>query len=233
MTTPEIMRELELMKSEQIRRILMNHGAPPTILGVKIEDLKKIQKKVKKDHELSLELYNSGVSDAQYLAGLIADEKKISEADLRKWADKANWSMLNEYIVPWITAESKYGWKLAIEWIDDPLEKYQVSGWSTLANLLAIVPDDQIDKKLITRLLKRVEKELPKALNRTRYVMNSFVISVGGYVPELTDLALQIANKLGPVKVNVGNTACKVPFAPDYIEKMVSKGVKKKKMARC
>ena len=38
------------------------------------DDLKKYQKRIKKDYQLSLDLYDSGVSDAMYLAGLIADE---------------------------------------------------------------------------------------------------------------------------------------------------------------
>ena len=56
----------------------MNHGAKEPFFGVKVGDLKKILKKTKKNHELSLELYKTGNSDAMYLAGLMADEKKIT-----------------------------------------------------------------------------------------------------------------------------------------------------------
>lgn len=49
--------------------------------------------------------------------------------------------------------------------------------------------------------------------NRVRYVMNSFVISVGSYVSELTEEANQVRESIGKVHVDIGNTACKVPLA--------------------
>jgi hypothetical protein len=65
--------------------------------------------------------------------------------------------------------------------------------------------------------------------------MNSFVISVGGYIVSLSSKAVEISKKIGKVSVNLGNTACKVPYAPDYIEKMVARGSfeKTQKAVRC
>jgi hypothetical protein len=54
--------------------------------------------------------------------------------------------------------------------------------------------------------------------------MNSFVIAVGTYVPELTELAKKVAEYIGKVHVDVGNTACKVPLSTDYIKKVEVKG---------
>ena len=47
--------------------------------------------------------------------------------------------------------------------------------------------------------------------------------------------ALQAGEKIGPVTVDVGNTACQVPFAPDYIRKAEKRGAvgKKRKTAKC
>ena len=43
------------------------------------------------------------------------------------------------------------------------------------------------------------------------------------------------AEKIGPINVNVGNTACQVPFAPDYIRKAEKRGAigKKRKTVKC
>jgi 3-methyladenine DNA glycosylase AlkD len=233
MTAKEVLAELKTMATESTRNTLAKHGAPDTLYGVKVEDQKKIQKKVKKNYGLSLELFDSGVPDAQYLAGLIADETRMTKKDLQHWAETATWHMLSEYTVPWIAAESNYGWELALQWIDDKKEYIQTSGWNTLASLVAIKPDEQLDIKALKKLLKRVEREISSAGNRVRYTMNTFVISVGGYVKELTDEALSIGKSLGKITVNMDGTACKVPYAPDYIQKMLDRGVKKKKMARC
>jgi len=79
MTANEILIELEKYGDVQTKKTLAKHGAREPFFGVKVADLKIILKKTKKNHELSLELYNTGNSDAMYLAGLMADEKKITE----------------------------------------------------------------------------------------------------------------------------------------------------------
>ncbi|WP_315823068.1 hypothetical protein [Paraflavitalea speifideaquila] len=75
----------------------------------------------------------------------------------------------------------------------DPIS---ASGWSTLAGLLAIKPDHEIDLKEIKQLLERVEKTIHKATNRTRHTMNAFVIAVGGYMPALTAQAIATGKRL-------------------------------------
>ena len=65
--------------------------------------------------------------------------------------------------------------------------------------------------------------------------MNGFVIAVGSYVAELTKLALRTAEQVGEVEVDMGDTACKVPFAADTIKKVQQRGAigKKRKSAKC
>jgi hypothetical protein len=65
--------------------------------------------------------------------------------------------------------------------------------------------------------------------------MNSFVIAVGSHVKSLTDTAIRTAEKIGRVTVDMGNTSCEVPHAPDYIRKVEQRGAigKKRKMAKC
>jgi hypothetical protein len=87
----------------------------------------------------------------------------------------------------------------------------------------------------LKRLLERVWKNIHQAPNDVRSQMNLFVIAVGSYVPPLTDIAIQIAEKIGPVTVDMGNTSCQVPSAPDYIRKVQKRGTigKKRKTAKC
>jgi len=235
MTLHEVMRELEAMGNEQTKKIFLRHGAKEPFFGVKVGDLKKIVKKVKKDHELSLELYATGNSDAMYLAGLIADEKQITKEQLQNWTEKAFWYMISEYTVPWITAEIRYGHELGMEWIESDEERFASAGWATLANLVSIKTNDDLDIKELDTLLDCISKTIKYAPNRVRYTMNGFVIAVGSYVPELTETAIEIGKKIGKVDVEMGGTACKVPSSPEYIEKVKNMGRigKKRKAARC
>jgi len=235
MTTDEILEELRSMGSESIKKIYLRHGAREPFFGVKVGDMKKIVKQVKKDHALSLALFDTGNSDAMYLAGLIADEKKISREELRHWAEKATWHMISEYTVAWIASESPYGWELGLEWIESDSEKIASAGWSTLASLVTIRPDAELDLKHLENLLDRVAATIQTAPNRVRYVMNNFVIAVGASVVSLSGKAIETAQKMGEIHVSMGETACEVPAAVGYIEKIREKGRlgHKKKMARC
>ncbi|MCK5028259.1 MAG: DNA alkylation repair protein [Bacteroidales bacterium] len=198
---------------------------------VKVQDLKKIQKQIKKNHELAIELFNTGNSDAMYLASLISEPTKMTKKELQNWAEKAYWYMLSEYPVAWTTAESNFGWELALDWIKSDKENVASSGWATLSSLIAIKKDEEIDLVKIKELLEFISKNIHSSQNRVRYTMNGFVISVGAYLKPLLDKSKEIAKLIGKVNVDVGGTSCKVPFATEYIEKVESKnkiGIKRK-----
>lgn len=235
MTVQTIMAELKAKGNEGIKKILLRHGVKEPFFGVKVEDLKSIQKKIKKDYQLSKDLYTTGNADAMYLAGLIADETKMTKKDLADWIKNATSANISEYTVPWIAAESNFGFEMALQWIDDKKEYIAAAGWSTLSSWVAVKPDSQLDITALKKLIKRVEKDIQESDNRVRYNMNGFIISVGTYVSALTEEAITAAKRIGVITVIKEGTSCKVPSATEYINKIKLKGTigKKKKMARC
>jgi len=234
MIADEIMRELQGLGQANIKRIFLNHGIQEPLFGVKVEDLKKIQKRIKKDYELSLALYDTGNYDAMYLAGLIADDVKMTKRDLQRWVKQASSAPLCGFTVAWIATESRYGHELALKWIDSRKESIAVAGWATLGGLVSITEDAELDLPELEQLLARVEESIHDAAKCVRYAMNNFVICVGTYVEPLAARAMRAAKKIGKVTVDMGDTSCKVPFAPDYIEKARSRGpVKKRKTVKC
>lgn len=235
MTAPEVLAELQALGSEQTKKTLMRHGAREPFFGVKVGDLKTIQKRVKKNHALALELYDTGNSDAMYLAGLIADPQEATKAQLRKWAKGAYWYMLSCFTVPWVAAESAHGRELALEWMDGKSEQVAAAGWSTYGSLVAITPDDDLDLAEVGKLLDRVRSDILTAPNRVRYCMAMFVVSVGSSVAPLLAKAKATASAIGKVEVDVGDTDCRVPDAREYIAKVENAGRvgKKRKTAAC
>ncbi|HEY4208492.1 MAG TPA: DNA alkylation repair protein [Puia sp.] len=235
MTVKEIMTQLEALGSQQIKNILLKHGVKEPFFGVRVGDMKPIQKKIKKDYQLARDLYATGNADAMYLAGLIADDAKMTKKDLQGWVKNAVSSNINEYTVPWVAAEGQYGYELAMEWIDSKEPHIAAAGWSTLANLASLKPDSELDLASFKALLGRVEKNIHTAPDRVRYRMNNFVISIGSYVLPLTQEAIAAAKNIGEVSVNMNGTSCTVPGAIDYIKKAKDKGSlgKKKKTVKC
>jgi len=235
MTAKEVLAQLKKLGSEQTKKVLMKHGAKEPFYGVKVGDLKVLQKKIKTDHALALELYDTGNSDAMYFAGMIADPAQMTKADLQKWVKGAYWNMLSGYTVAWVASESKFGRELALDWIDSDSEQIASAGWCTYGSLLSIKPDAELDLAEIEKLLERVKNEIGSAPNRVRYAMNNFVIATGSYVASLTKKAKAVGKAIGTVEVDMGDTSCNVPDACEYIAKIEKMGRigKKRKHAAC
>ena len=235
MTAKQILDELRPLGSNSIKKVLTNHGIREPFFGVKVGDLKKIEKRIKKDYQLALDLYDTGNYDAMYLAGLIADDAKMTKRDLKNWIAGAYCGPLAGSTVPSVAAGSPHGREIALEWIESKDEITATAGWTTLSSLVSVKADEELDLAELKQLLQRVQKTIHQQPDKVRYAMNGFVIAVGSYVKALTELALQVGEKIGEVSVDMGETACKVPYAPDYIRKVEQRGTigKKRKSAKC
>lgn len=244
MNTQDILKELAELGSDQTKKVLLRHGAREPFYGVKVQDLKKVISKLKKDikkypdeypgglHQLAIDLYQTGNSDAMYMAGLMVDAQKMSMKEIQDWAEKAYWYMISDYTVAGTAAESRFGWELASKWIESDQEFICSAGWATFSAILSITPDDELDLEALTRLIERVKSTLHNSQNRVRYAMNGFLIAAGSFTPNLTGKAKAAGLKIGKVEVDMGGTSCKVPGVVEYIEKVEKKGYVGKKRAR-
>jgi 3-methyladenine DNA glycosylase AlkD len=235
MTLDQVMSALAAKGSETTKKLLIKHGAKEPFFGVKVADLKPLQKKLRGDQALALKLYATGNGDAQYLAGMIADGAKMTSAELQQWATTASWNLISGFTVPWVASEHPDGFAYAVKWIESRNENVAVAGWKTLSALAAIVPDDQLPVKSFPALLDRVAKQMPIASDDVRSAMNGFLIACGTYIAPLGDESITTARKIGRVDIDQGETACKVPDAEVCILKNRRKApvAPKRKTVRC
>jgi 3-methyladenine DNA glycosylase AlkD len=234
-TVTDVMTELTKKGKEQTRKTYARHGIDIPMFGVSVADLKTIAKKIKGNQALALELYDTGNYDAMYLAGLVADGSQMTKKQLDDWAKHTTCEALCSYTVAWVASESPHARELALKWIDSKKPSIASSGWATYAGIVATTDDADLNLEEIEVLLNRVEREIHSAPNKVRYLMNSFVISVGGYVKPLLKQAKAAAKRIGAVEVDMGDTACQVPTATEYIEKIEKAGRvgKKRKTMKC
>jgi 3-methyladenine DNA glycosylase AlkD len=232
-----IMDELRKRGREQTRKTLVRHGSPAErTIGVTVADLKVIAKSIQGHQALACQLYDTGILEAMYLAGMVADGRQLTKKQLEAWARAAEGMvMISEYTVPWVAVESPHSRKLARKWIESKSEHIAASGWCTYAGIVAVTADEDLDLAEIEELLDTIVSTIDGAPNRVRYTMNGFVIAVGSYVKALSKKAKAVAKRLGAVSVNMGDTACKVPLATAAIEKIAAAGKVGKKRAtiRC
>ena len=234
MTANDIVAELTALGNEKTKKMWLTHGAQEPCIGVKVEDMKKIQKRIKMDYQLALDLFDTGISDVMYFAGLIADDAKMTKKDLQKWVKAANSTWVSEYTVPWVASASPHGREMALKWMASKDEMIAAAGWQTYSSMVAIMRDEALDLAEIESLLTRVGSTIHQQANRVKMVMNGFVIAVACYVKPLHTLAVDTAKAIGKIDVDLVG-ACKMAYAPDQIKKFEARSPigKKRKSPKC
>jgi hypothetical protein len=67
--------------------------------------------------------------------------------------------------------------------------------------------------------LSRIERDISAEKNRVREAMNNALIAIGMRNDALEERALAVANAIGNVNIDHGQTNCKTPDASAYIRK--------------
>lgn len=220
MILQDVMSKLESLGTEQTRKTYRRHGTGDKVFGVSFADLKVITKKIKQDHQLACQLWETENADARSLATMILDPKQLDEKTAFNWVSKMH-SYMHIGLLSGCIAQSNFTGKVIEEWVDSDNEFVRSSAYDTLACILK--GENDLADRQCQKLLEKIEREIEDAPNRTRYSMNSSLIAIGIYRPGLTDAALKCADRIGKVEVDHGDTNCKTPDARAYIVKALSK----------
>ena len=220
-----VMKELKDLGTQQNRKVYARHGAGPKQYGVSFADLGKIAKGIGKDTELAEKLWASGNSDAMILATMVADPSNVTKGMLNSWVRDVHYYQLASYLAK-LVAASPHAKDLMEKWTGYKKEFVSQTGWDVLS-LLAI-NDPDLDEKMLKARLKMIESGIHDSENRARYSMNSALIAIGRRDPALKKVALTVAESIGKVEVDHGETGCKTPDAVAYIKKPAPKRAKKK-----
>ena len=66
-------------------------------LGVSLPNLRKVARGIKKDHQLALELWATGIHECRVLASLVDDPKMVTPEQMDNWtADFYSWDVCDQ-----------------------------------------------------------------------------------------------------------------------------------------
>ncbi|MFE4042492.1 DNA alkylation repair protein [Priestia sp. YIM B13490] len=230
-----VMKELEALGTERIKKTYINNGAHDPLFGVATGKMKPIAKKIKKNQALAEQLYASGNYDAMYFAGIIADPTEMTAEDFERWIDKAYFYMLSDYVVAVTLSETDFAQVVADKWVASDEELKMSAGWSCYCWLLGNRPDHEFSTSKIADMLNQVENTIHDSPDRTKSAMNNFIYTVGvSYLP-LHEKALETAKAVGPVEVKKDKKKSSILLASENIQKDIDRGRIgfKRKHVRC
>ncbi|MCC2339888.1 DNA alkylation repair protein [Bacillus tropicus] len=225
MLLEEVMQQLEEYGTEQNRKTYKNHGAKEPLFGVSFANLKLLKKKIKKDHDLAILLWETKNMDAMTLATMILDPKKVTTKLLNKWVQEVDYYCLMDVLMTAICTSP-----IAIErmedWTKSDDEWIGRAGWSLLANIA--IKNKTLQDDFFSPYLDEIKENIHNEKNRKKEAMNRALIAIGIRNEDLEQAAIEIAREIGKVHVDHGATSCKTPDAEPYIKKARERAEKKK-----
>lgn len=220
MTYKQAMGELKKRGSAQAVKIYRRHGAKGDMYGVSFADLGAMKKKIKIDHSLALELWKSGNVDARTLATMIADPDRFTGGELDSWVGQVDYYLLADLLAG-LVASTALAESRMTKWMKSKKEFVRQCGYAVLASSLK--NNSGISNADCETILATIEREIHSSPNRARHSMNGAISAIGIFRPELADIAIETAVRIGKVEVDHGQTSCKTPEAAAYIRKALSR----------
>lgn len=211
------MAELAALGTAQNRKVYVRHGAGENQFGVSFASLNALRRRIKTDHALATELCQTGNSDARILATMIADPLLLSAQSAEALLAECRYYVLVDALVTNLIAKTGFAFSKLAPWTASGDEWKGRAGWVLLADLA--LHDTGLEDDLFVCYLQIIEGQIHRRANRTREAMNNALIAIGLRGETLKERALAVAAAIGPVRVDHGDTSCRIPAAAAYIHK--------------
>ena len=194
--------------------------------NVKLGDLKKHGKEIKKDHDLAMELWSTGDYYPRLLATLIFDKKLLTEnvidqlaSDMLQHDEKernqlADWLLANQ-----LTKDKKLA-SLVTTWQKNPSPMLRRLFWYQQARLrwTGQTPPDNS-----AALLDSLENDMAGAEPEVQWAMNFCACQIGVHEPEFRSRCIQLGEGLGLYKDEHVAKNCTPSYLPEFIRIEVAK----------
>lgn len=219
MTLNETLKHLKALGDEKVRKHNTKYGAGPDQFGVKHGDIRALAKKIGANHDLAISLWKTGNVDAQLLAALLLQPKKLSAKEMDQIVRSISFAHVADWLISYVVKEHPDKETLRRQWMATDDRWAARAGWSLTASRVVKSPDG-LD---IPALLDRIESEMPSADPVVQWTMNSVLAEIGIHFPKLRKRAIAIGEKLGIYRDYPVSKGCTSPFAPIWINAMVAR----------
>ena len=169
---------------------IANHKA----LGVKVPEIRKLARQIKKDHNLALELWETGVHEARLLATMIADPKQVTPALIDKWTlDFETWDVCDQACGN-LFDRTPFAIHKAIEFSAREDEFVKRAGFVLMAELA--VHDKKADDLVFIQFFPIMEREAWDERNFVKKAINWSLRQIGKRNGRLKPFAIATAERI-------------------------------------
>lgn len=219
MTLNETLKQLKALGDAKVRAQNAKSGAGDNQFGVSLGDIRALAKKIKTNHALALSLWDTENADAQFLATLLIEPKKLSAKDMDRMVRSISFSRVADWLISYVVRQHSDKEALRQKWMVDDNRWAARAGWDLTCERVAKNPDG-LD---LPALLSRIESELAGAAPEVQWTMNNSLATIGIHTQKLRKRAIDIGEKIGLYRDWPVSKGCTPPFAPIWINFMVNR----------
>lgn len=219
MTQPDlesIVAELAALEDPKRRAVNERHGDDH---GVNLSALRSLAKQIKSNHELATELWATDDTAAQLLSLLICKPKSFTQAELDTMLRAARARKTHDWLINYVVKKSPHADALREGWLNDPDPVVASAGWALTTSMVA----KRAGELDLPGLLDTIEAEMKDAPDRLQWEMNNCLAEIGIRHEAYRSRALQIGERLEVLKDYPTPPNCTSPYAPTWINEMVSR----------
>ena len=189
--------------------------------GNSVTALRKYAKKIGKNHDLAVKLWESGIRDARMVAACIEDPETVSEGQVDKWVkDLDSWDIC-DHCCGHFFDKTPFAYKKVREWTKSYELFVKRAGFSLIAWLA--VHDKKKDDSEFVNFLKIIERESTDERKYIRKSANWALRQIGKRNIDMNKKALIVSNKIQKIDSKSAKW-----IASDAIRELTSEKVKQK-----
>jgi 3-methyladenine DNA glycosylase AlkD len=191
----EVISKLKEMSNPKNVEGMARYGInPKNNLGISINRLRPLAKEIGKSHELSLELWNSGIHDARLLAIFVEDPQKVTETQMEVWAkDFDSWDVCDQACTS-LFDKTTFAWKKVYEWAERDEEFVKRAAFSIIAGL-SVHDKKSFDEKF-EELFSLIKKASTDERNYVKKAVNWALRNIGKRNLLLNKKAIKVAKEI-------------------------------------
>jgi 3-methyladenine DNA glycosylase AlkD len=213
-TVGDVMADLAALEDPKIRAVNERHGDDH---GVNLTKLRAVAQKLKTQHDLAGELWETGDTAARLVAILVSRPKAYTAAELDRMLREARVPKVHDWLVNYVVKKNAHVEELRIVWFADPDPVVASAGWALTSDRVAKTPEG-LD---LPGLLDLIETHMQDAPDRLQWAMNECLATIGIRHPGLRARAISIGENLEVLKDYPTPPNCTSPYAPIWINEIV------------
>jgi 3-methyladenine DNA glycosylase AlkD len=163
-------------------------------LGVSVPIMRKIAGEVGKDHDLSLQLWKTGILEARIVAAMIGEPERLTEDQMEEWVKDLNsWDVCDQVCMN-LFEKTPFVWKKILEWSEREEEFVKRSAYTLIACAAWHFKNEKDDKFI--KLLPVIKKGASDDRNFVKKAVSWALRNIGKRNPELNRAAIEVAEEI-------------------------------------